>query len=109
MDHSDIYSDIEDMKKTFIEYANSTSKEGFVVLGIDDKNIRNIIPEIKSQIISYGFDKKADYKIQLSETQGQYSIFRIFYKNKLLDTFKLNALGIHNIKNASGVIALSHQ
>ena len=109
MDHSDIYSDIEDMKKTFIEYANSTSKEGFVVLGIDDKNIRNIIPEIKSQIISYGFDKKADYQIQLSETQGQYSIFRIFYKNKLLDTFKLNALGIHNIKNASGVIALSHQ
>lgn len=109
MDHSDIYSDIEDMKMSFLKYANSTSKEGFVVLDIDDKNIKNIIPKIKTQIISYGFDKKADYQIAFSEAQEKYSIFKIYYKNKLLDTFKLNALGIHNIKNATGIIALSHQ
>lgn len=109
MDHSDIYSDIKDMKTSFLKYANSTSKEGFIVLCIDDENIQNIIPEIKSRIISYGFDKKADYQIKLSETQELYSLFKIYYKNELLDIFKLNVIGIHNIKNAAGVIALSHQ
>ncbi len=109
MDHSDIYSDIEDMKDTFLKYANSTSKNGFVVLCIDDENIQNIAPQINRQIISYGFDKNADYRIEVSEIQEYHSIFKIFHENILLETFKLNALGDFNIKNATAVIALSHQ
>ena len=109
MDHSDIYSGIEDMKNTFVKYANSTSKEGFVVLCIDDKNIQKIIPQIKRKTVSYGFNKNADYRIQLAKIQETGSIFNIFYKNELLETFTLNALGNHNIKNATATIALSHQ
>ncbi|MEA1987154.1 MAG: UDP-N-acetylmuramate--L-alanine ligase, partial [Candidatus Marinimicrobia bacterium] len=109
MDHSDIYSDIEDMKETFTKFANSTSENGFTVLCGDDENIQKIMPNIRRKIISYGFDKKSDYKIEFIGTNEQTSKFKIYFRNELLDIFEINALGNHNILNASAVIALAHQ
>ena len=65
LEHLDFYSDINEIKKSFIEYAKKIPFYGFLAINIDDKNVRTIRTKIKQkQIYTYGFSKKANYYAQ---------------------------------------------
>ena len=59
LEHLDYYKNLDDIKASFIKYANNIPFYGFLSINIDDKNIFNIFDKINhKQIYTYGFSKK---------------------------------------------------
>ncbi len=52
-DHLDYYKDIEDIKSAFRELALKVPADGFVVCNPDDKNIMDVIKDIKAKVMNY--------------------------------------------------------
>ena len=62
LEHLDYYKNLDDIKASFIKYANNIPFYGFLSINIDDKNIFNIFDKINhKQIYTYGFSKKANF------------------------------------------------
>jgi UDP-N-acetylmuramate--alanine ligase len=106
-EHMDIYDNFEDLKNTFIEFANKIPFYGFVAACIDDKGIKEILPEIKKKVITFGLSESADYRAD-GITHNEFSSEFIVYKNgKSLGKMKINIPGVHNVKNALATVAVS--
>ncbi len=99
-DHMDIYSDIEDIKHSFTEFANKVPFYGSVVICLDEPAIRSIIPEISRRTITYGFTPQAMIRAIDVEANEIHSTFTILYNDHPLGRVHLQAPGEHNIKNA---------
>lgn len=64
-DHLDYYKDIEDIKNAFHELAMKVPEDGFIICNPDDKNISDVIKDVKAKIINYQefFDENLKLKI----------------------------------------------
>tara|TARA_X000001036_G_scaffold37630_1_gene30470 strand:+ start:2953 stop:4347 length:1395 start_codon:yes stop_codon:yes gene_type:complete len=115
LEHLDFYSDINEIKRSFIEYANKIPFYGFLVINIDDKNVRDIKAKIKKkQIYTYGFSKKSNYYAQnltiIKKSKSFYSKFEIvsnFEKKKTLKNVLIPLIGSHNILNTLCAYAIA--
>ena len=108
---TNITSDHLNIHKTFDNYLNSKlkiinllKKDAPLITNIDDisyKYIKN--KNIKAKIITYGFNKKADYRIKDYSLSNQNTVFTIKHKNK---DYKIESplLGIFNIYNLTAAI-----
>jgi len=81
-DHLDYYKDVADIQSAFNSFAKKAPKNGFVVCNPKDKDIPPILSEIKGKIVDWSK----------------------FKTNKL----KLKVPGVHNKKDASVALAISH-
>lgn len=106
-DHLDYFKNLENMMNSFNRFASNTSKNGSVVLNIDDENCSRICPENK-KVITYSAEKKADYEAKriVCSKSGYYS-FDCFEYGKFLGRFHLGILGRHNIYNAMAAIVVA--
>lgn len=104
-EHLDIYDNLQDVKKAFVEFANKVPFYGAVVLCLDDSNVRSIIPEIERRTITYGLTPQAEIRATDIEVSNFNSTFAVFSEGEELGTIKLNAPGEHNVKNALAAIA----
>lgn len=99
-DHLDIYNDIEDIKKTFIRFANSVPFYGTVFLSIDDPNSLSIRSEIERNVVTFGISPNADIKGLNIEMEGFNCKFDLVANGDELGRVKLPLPGIHNAINA---------
>lgn len=104
-EHLDIYSDLDDIKKAFIEYANKVPFYGFVVLCLDEDALQDIIPQIKKKIITYGLSSQSDLQAIDPVFEKNKSSYTLLYKGKNFGRVELNVPGLHNIKNSLAAIA----
>ncbi len=105
-DHLDCYSNLEGVKKAFIEYANKVPFFGSVIACLDDRGIQSIIPKIKKEILSYGLSKQANLRadnIVMKDFKSQYTAI---LDGEVLGTINLNLMGIHNILNSLLAVAV---
>lgn len=108
-DHLDYYGSLENIQKAFIEFANGTQEDGFVLVNADDPLTREILPHIKRKIVSFGVDSPADYRALNPHYDHQgYLSFDILYKEELLGSVELSVPGVHNIQNALAATAILH-
>jgi UDP-N-acetylmuramate--alanine ligase len=104
-EHLDIYSDLEDVKQAFIDYANKVPFYGAVIVCLDDENVRSILPDLERRIVSYGLTPQASIRatdLQMSEFN---STFTVLLDGEKLGVITLKAPGEHNVKNALAAIA----
>ena len=79
---------------------------------VDNKNIQSILKKTKNKnILTYGFNKNANYRISNVKYKISYSIFDLHYKDfknnmRVIKNIYLKLLGEHNVLNASASIAL---
>ncbi len=106
-DHLDIYKDLSDIKKTFVEFTKHISFDGVVIAGIDDKNIRDITKNIQQLIVSYGIDYPADFMAEDIEASGSGISFDLVNNDKILGRINLSMPGLHNVKNALAASAVA--
>lgn len=105
-EHLDQYGSLEEIKKTFVNFANKVPFYCPVILCLDDPNLQSIIPAIERKIISYGFSSQADIQARdftFSEFSSQATLYA--YGRKL-GRLKLNVPGKHNILNAMAATAV---
>ncbi|MCK5852917.1 UDP-N-acetylmuramate--L-alanine ligase [bacterium] len=99
-DHLDIYKDLSDIKKTFVEFTKQISFDGVVIIGVDDENVRDIIKDIQQTTVSYGIEHEADYMARDIEATGNGIGFDLVKKGNFLGRINLQMPGLHNVKNA---------
>ena len=92
-EHLDYYKNYRNLEKAFIEFINKTPPIGKSIICIDDKNIKNILFKIKNKnILTYGFNKKANYKISNVKYRLNYSLFDLNYKDLIIIILELRIL-----------------
>jgi UDP-N-acetylmuramate--alanine ligase len=106
-DHLDIYNDLDDIKKAFIEYVQLLPFYGVVSACIDDEGVREVLPKLQRRVITYGFSADAQLTAHDIQMDAFGSSFTAVRKGKKLGGIKLNVPGKHNILNALGVIGMA--
>jgi len=99
-EHLDTYKDLDDIKTSFIEFANKVPFYGFVVLCLDETALQDIIPQINKTIFTYGTTAQADVRAIDIEHEGFSSKYSVIYKGNELGQIKLNLPGVHYVKNS---------
>lgn len=105
-DHMDIYSDIEDIKQSFTEFANKVPFYGAVVICLDDPMVRSIIPNIKRRTLTYGTTPQAQLRATDIKSSEMHSEFTVSYKGDNLGRIQIAAPGEHNVRNALASIGI---
>ena len=99
-EHMEIYNDLEDIKRTFNEYANNTKK--LVIACGDNENVRSL--DYKTEVIFYGFNDNNDVIAKDEKVIAGYSEFDVYYNGEKLEHFKLPLVGHHMVLNATAAI-----
>lgn len=107
-DHMDTYGgDFETLKQTFVDFLHNLPFYGQAILCLDDPVVRELIPRISRQVITYGFSEDADVRIENYRQQGQQGKFTVVRQGKENLDITLNIPGRHNALNASAAIAVA--
>lgn len=107
-DHMDTYGgDFETLKQTFIDFLHNLPFYGQAIVCVDDPVVRELIPSISRQVITYGFSQDADVRIDNYRQQGQQGKFTVIRHGKADLEITLNIPGRHNALNASAAIAVA--
>ena len=104
-DHLDFFSGIEDIKKSFREFASRVPENGYVVVNHDDENTMDAVKGLDRNIVTFGLTAKADVYAKNVVRIGSLTKFDIMYKGKLFDTVSIHVPGVHNLKNALAAAA----
>ncbi|MGF1680682.1 UDP-N-acetylmuramate--L-alanine ligase [Photobacterium minamisatsumaniensis] len=105
-DHMDTYGgDFEVLKQTFIDFLHNLPFYGLAIMCIDDPVVRELLPKIGRQVITYGFSEDADVRLVDYCQYGQQGHFSILRKGKPALKVKLNIPGKHNALNATAAVA----
>jgi len=59
-EHLDQYQNVEEIKKTFVNFANKVPFYCPIILCLDDPNLQSLIPQLERRLITYGFSSQAD-------------------------------------------------
>ncbi|AJR07435.1 UDP-N-acetylmuramate--L-alanine ligase [Photobacterium gaetbulicola] len=107
-DHMDTYGgDFEVLKQTFVDFLHNLPFYGLAVMCIDDPVVRELLPRIGRQVITYGFSEDADVRLVDYDQCGQQGHFSILRKGKPALQIKLNIPGKHNALNATAAVAVA--
>jgi len=112
-EHLEHYGSVNNLKKSFIEFAEKTPTFGKTLICLDDKNNKSIINKIKNQnIVTYGLNEKSNFRIKNIKLRSNISLFDLEVNlpnqgKKIYKSFKIPLIGIHNIKNCSASIAVA--
>ncbi|HZV83243.1 MAG TPA: UDP-N-acetylmuramate--L-alanine ligase [Geobacteraceae bacterium] len=106
-DHLDFYSGIEEIRETFVEFINKVPFYGLAVLCLDDKNIREILPQVKKRYMTYGLSSQADIRATHVRHDGFTTSFVAHYKGYRLGEVTFRMPGAHNVLNAMACIAVA--
>lgn len=104
-DHLDYFKDLDDVEKSFREFALLVPKDGIVIANMDDENTMKSIEGIDRQIMTFGFTDKADVYAANIEQLGAVQSFDVMHEGKLFTHIMLHIPGLHNIKNALAAAA----
>ena len=109
-EHLDYYKSYKNLEKSFLEFINKTPPTGKSIICIDSNNIRKLIYKIKNKnIITYGENKKADYRINNIRYNFDSTTFDIIYRRKISSEKKIRninvkLLGKHNVLNTAAAV-----
>ncbi|MGF1762309.1 UDP-N-acetylmuramate--L-alanine ligase [Aliivibrio kagoshimensis] len=109
-DHMDTYGgDFETLKQTFVDFLHNLPFYGQAVMCVDDDVVRELIPKISRQVITYGFSKDADVRLVDYVQKGQQGLFKVKRKGRSDLNITLNVPGEHNALNATAAIAVASE
>jgi UDP-N-acetylmuramate--alanine ligase len=108
-DHMDTYGgDFSILRRTFLDFLHNLPFYGIAVLCIDDPVVRDLLPEVSRQVITYGFAEDADFRIDEMQREGLITRFSVHRPGQAepLDV-TLNMPGQHNVLNAAAAVAVA--
>lgn len=108
-DHMSTYGgDFEVLKNTFVDFLHNLPFYGLAVVCIDDETVREILPRISRQMITYGFSDDADYRATDLRQEGLFTHFTVHRPAGRSDLdITLRMPGKHNVLNALATIAVA--
>lgn len=107
-DHMETYQgDFEKLKDTYIEFLHNLPFYGLAVVCIDNPVVRELLPRISRQVITYGFSEDADVRAVNYQQSADVTGFEVIREGKDNLSVSLNLPGKHNVLNALASIAVA--
>ena len=106
-EHLDYYKNYKNLENSFLQFINKTPPTGKAIICTDNKNIRKILNKIKNKnILTYGENKKAEYRVKKIKYNIENTSFDLTYKDKEkkiknIKNITVKLLGKHNVLNAT--------
>jgi len=111
-DHMETYGhDFSRLKQAFVDFIQRLPFYGVAVLCADDANVREVMPLVSKQIVTYGLDPAANvYADNVAAVGGQmhFDCVRVNGSVSRLP-IQLNLPGRHNVLNALAAIAVASE
>ena len=89
-EHFDIYNDLDDVKKAFIDYSNKVPFYGAVIVCLDDENIRSILPDLNAASLRMDLPQASVRATDL-QINAFNSTFTVLLEGKKLGVITLKA------------------
>jgi len=105
-EHLDQYQNVEELKKTFVHFANKVPFYSPIILCLDSPPLQGLIPQLERRIISYGFSAQADFFARDQKFENFSSSSTVYQRGEPLGCLRLNVPGKHYIANALAAIAV---
>ncbi len=107
-DHMETYQgDFEKLKDTYIEFLHNLPFYGLAVVCIDNPVVRELLPRISRQVITYGFSADADVRAVNYQQNAGFSSFTVEVEGQAPLDMSVNLPGQHNVLNALAGIAVA--
>lgn len=107
-DHMETYGgDFRKLQQTYVSFLHNLPFYGVAVLCVDDKPVRDILPDVGRPIITYGFSEDADFRITDVEQGKTSSVFTVLRPEQSPLRVTINLPGLHNVQNATAVVAVA--
>jgi UDP-N-acetylmuramate--alanine ligase len=107
-DHMETYQgDFEKLKDTYIEFLHNLPFYGLAVVCIDNPVVRELLPRISRQVITYGFSDDADVRATNYQQEGGISHFIVEVAGQEPLAMSVNLPGQHNVLNALAGVAVA--
>ena len=107
-DHMETYQgDFEKLKDTYIEFLHNLPFYGLAVVCIDNPVVRELLPRISRQVITYGFSEDADIRAANYQQDGSVSHFTVEIEGQPPLDMSVNLPGQHNVLNALAGVAVA--
>lgn len=105
-DHMDYFKTMENLKNSFKKFV-SMGKVCYA--NGDDNNVNDVISDIDSSVITYGFNENNDYYPQ-NITPGKYGYcFDVVKNGEVVGSLEMHAPGKHNIYNGLVSFAVCYE
>ena len=111
-EHLDFYKNMNNLKKSFLNFIEKIPSVGKGFLCNDDKNLKEVLKKSQNKnFYTYGKNKNSNFQIINIKQTTNFSSFDIKInipsKKKIIKGIKLPMIGIHNIQNATAAASLA--
>ncbi|HVN66918.1 MAG TPA: UDP-N-acetylmuramate--L-alanine ligase, partial [Candidatus Sulfotelmatobacter sp.] len=108
-DHMEHFGTMEELVRTFEEFAERVAPAGFIVIDGTDKNNRLLMEKIKRRFITYGLDPAMQYSAREMKFANLTSSYILARGNEALGPVELSVPGWQNILNSLAVFAVCYE
>ncbi|MBP1995927.1 UDP-N-acetylmuramate--L-alanine ligase [Paenibacillus eucommiae] len=104
-DHLENYNgDFENLKLAYAQFLSQVREGGKAIVCLDDADLGVLIPQIKSEVITYGIENDADYTAFNIHLGDRKAAFSVRYQGADLGVIQLSVPGKHNVYNALATV-----
>lgn len=108
-EHMDYFKDIETLKAAFLSFINKVPFYGVAIVCKENEHTREIIPQIKRRVLTYGLSHDADMYARNIRFGESGMIFEAVFKGEPLGDFRVPVPGVHNVLNSLAAILTAMQ
>jgi len=116
-DHLDYYRNMENLTKAFTTFANMVPFYGSVILNIDCRRSRSLLPSINKRVLTYSASGAAPPEISVGShiwaenvrTSPFEAHFDLHIAGQTPVPMRLNVGGLHNVSNALAAITVCRE
>ncbi|MDE2196766.1 MAG: UDP-N-acetylmuramate--L-alanine ligase [Gammaproteobacteria bacterium] len=108
-DHLGTYEgDFARLRNTFVEFLHHLPFYGLAVLCLDDKEVRQVLPQVARPVVTYGMCADADFRASDIRREGGMTRFKAWKpgRDKPVE-ITLNLAGRHNVLNALAAMVIA--
>jgi UDP-N-acetylmuramate: L-alanyl-gamma-D-glutamyl-meso-diaminopimelate ligase len=107
-DHADIYADLDAVRLAFRRLVNLVPRAGLLLLGADSQDAAALRPLAVSPVETFGLAEEADWRAHDVSMAEGVTHFQVAHRREFYGSFDLPLLGLHNVRNALGALAVGH-
>lgn len=108
-DHLDYFKNMNHIVDTFVKYGKNLKPDSYLIINNDDAHSKDIIENTKAKVVTFGINKKSNYRAEnITYSKEGYLNFILNINDKENWPIKLHIIGKHNIYNALASIAAAH-
>lgn len=103
-DHLDHYGSVENIKQAFLEFLSHTDEAGAKILCADSEGVRDILPNVTGNVITYGLEPGCEYRAVNKRYENHWMLFDVEHGGDNLGTIRLRIPGTHNVRDALAAV-----